>query len=383
MLGRRRYRLLEAERPKVDAYGTLIKEAARQLTICNACRYCEGFCPVWEVIEYRREFKTADVEYVANLCHDCGQCFDVCPYTPPNEFSVDIPKILGVIRTETYKKYSTPRKMSLFSGSRIWPTLMLFGFSLLTLFIIYLSSGNYLRIFRTISGPGSFYVILSNAILDIAGTLILFFVVLVWLISGKKFLREVGGPSNIGLYDLTRAFFDSFGEKWFRGGGAGCNYPHRDERGSYKKMVTHSLVLYGFLLDLLATISAFVEQDFFHVLPPYPVLSMPVISGIAGGVMLIMGASLFLFFDYISSSDKGVRMTLIDRTFLVALLLTAFTGLLVLGFRNTSLMGTLLLIHLAMVSVLFISAPYGKFVHLVYRFISIGQYHLEKRLHGE
>ena len=50
---------------------------------------------------------------------------------------------------------------------------MLFGFSFLTLFIIYLSSGNYLRIFRTISGPGSFYVIFSNAILDIAGTLIL------------------------------------------------------------------------------------------------------------------------------------------------------------------------------------------------------------------
>lgn len=335
------------------------------------------------MIEYRREFKTADVEYVSNLCHDCGQCFDVCPYTPPNEFSVDIPKILSEIRTETYRKYATPRKMSLFSGSGIGFTLMLFGFSFLALFVIYLSSGNYLRIFMAISGPGSFYVILSNDILDVAGTLILFFVVLAWSISGKKFLKEVGGPSNIGLYDLIRALFDSFGEKWFRGGGAGCNYPHRDEKGSYKKMITHSLVLYGFLLDFLATTSAFVEQDFFHVLPPYPILSMPVISGITGGVMLIIGASLFLIFDYISSSEKDVSMTPIDRTFLVALLLTAFTGLLVLGFRNTSLMGTLLLIHLSMVSVLFISAPYGKFVHLVYRFISIGQYNLEKRLHGD
>ena len=31
----------------------LLKEADRQLTICNACRYCEGYCAVWPAMELR------------------------------------------------------------------------------------------------------------------------------------------------------------------------------------------------------------------------------------------------------------------------------------------------------------------------------------------
>ena len=33
-----------------------MKEAQRCTTICNACRYCEGFCAVFPVMELRRKF---------------------------------------------------------------------------------------------------------------------------------------------------------------------------------------------------------------------------------------------------------------------------------------------------------------------------------------
>ena len=37
----------------------LFAEANRQLVICNACRYCEGLCPVFRAIETRRDFGKA------------------------------------------------------------------------------------------------------------------------------------------------------------------------------------------------------------------------------------------------------------------------------------------------------------------------------------
>jgi len=61
------------------------------------------------------------------------------------------------------------------------------------------------------------------------------------------------------------------------------------------------------------------------------------------------------------------------------LFVTSFTGLLLLGFRETSAMGTLLVIHLGVVAGLFITAPYGKFAHVVYRYAALVRYSIEQR----
>ena len=39
----------------------LIQEIDRQLTVCNACRYCEGFCAVFPAMESRRNFANEDL----------------------------------------------------------------------------------------------------------------------------------------------------------------------------------------------------------------------------------------------------------------------------------------------------------------------------------
>ena len=46
-------------------------EVSRIMQICNACRYCEGFCAVFPAMERRRLFAEGDVSYLANLCHNC------------------------------------------------------------------------------------------------------------------------------------------------------------------------------------------------------------------------------------------------------------------------------------------------------------------------
>ena len=70
----------------------LIAEGQRLLRLCNACRYCEGFCAVFPAMERRSVFSPADVNYLANLCHNCGECYYACPYTPPHEYALNLPK---------------------------------------------------------------------------------------------------------------------------------------------------------------------------------------------------------------------------------------------------------------------------------------------------
>jgi citrate/tricarballylate utilization protein len=86
-------------------------EVARQMQICNACRYCEGFCAVFPAMTRRLEFGKADVNYLANLCHNCGACYHACQYAPPHEFAVNVPQAMAKVRLETYTEYAWPPVM--------------------------------------------------------------------------------------------------------------------------------------------------------------------------------------------------------------------------------------------------------------------------------
>ena len=76
----------------------LIHEVERQLTVCNACRYCEGYCAVFPAMELRRTFDEEDVIHLANLCFDCRACYNACPYTPPHEYAINIPQAMAAVR---------------------------------------------------------------------------------------------------------------------------------------------------------------------------------------------------------------------------------------------------------------------------------------------
>ena len=88
-----------------------IEQSRRFLEICNACRYCEGFCAVFPAMTRRLEFGKADVNYLANLCHNCGACYHACQYAPPHEFAVNVPQAMAKVRLETYTEYAWPPVM--------------------------------------------------------------------------------------------------------------------------------------------------------------------------------------------------------------------------------------------------------------------------------
>src|SRR5260221_1149357 len=173
----------------------VIQEAGRQLVICNACRYCEGYCPVFRAIETRRDFQQGDVFYLSNLCHDCRACYYACMYTPPHEFAINIPQILAESRIETYRRCSWPaflgrafkdRGVTVFLATAMAALVAVFA-------LLFISSGN---LFAEHPGPGAFYEVVPYPAM-VAGALILFFYgIAVWLRGGARFWSVTSGALN-------------------------------------------------------------------------------------------------------------------------------------------------------------------------------------------
>jgi citrate/tricarballylate utilization protein len=68
-----------------------------------------------------------------------------------------------------------------------------------------------------------------------------------------------------------------------------------------------------------------------------------------------------------------------DIAFTAMLFLVSLTGLLLLVLRATPAMGTMLALHMGFVFGFFVTMPYGKFVHGIYRFGALVRYAKERR----
>ena len=69
----------------------------------------------------------------------------------------------------------------------------------------------------------------------------------------------------------------------------------------------------------------------------------------------------------------------LDRGFMLLLLLTSASGLALLAWRDTVSMGVLLVVHLGAVMAFFLTLPYGKFAHGIYRSAALLKWNIEKR----
>ncbi|MET0502542.1 MAG: tricarballylate utilization 4Fe-4S protein TcuB, partial [Candidatus Binatia bacterium] len=303
-----------------------------------------------------------------------------CQYAPPHEFAVNIPKLMSELRTDTYREFSWPAVLSgLFKRNGLAVALIT-GISLVLIFILVLGFMGREVLFAAHLGEGAFYRVVPFAAMTIPPLAIALYGLVVFMIGAVRFWRETGG-ALAGVIDVNafwRATQDAFGLSYMKGGGAGCNYP--DASFSQSRRWFHHLVFYGFLLDFAATSVAAFYDHFLGWQAPYPLLSWPVVLGTVGGVGLLVGTSGLLCLKWKSDRDPAwTPMLSMDVAFLVLLFFTSLTGMLLLAFRETSTMGTLLVIHLAVVAGLFITLPYGKFAHVVYRYAALVRYAIEQR----
>lgn len=360
--------------PELDIFA----EANRQLTICNACRYCEGLCPVFPAMEIRKSFAPEDIRYLANLCHDCRACQQACMFTEPHEFAINFPKMMSKARLESYEHWSWPGILAKsFSATPKGVVLgVVAGLAVCTSALLAIPSE---RLFAVHRGPGAFYEVIGYLAMIIPALCLVVYGAAIWLRGAIRFWgygdSAPRGRAH-GLTPVLRAIRDAANVKYLGGGGPGCAYP--DKAPSQIRRIYHALVFWGFLADLVSTTLAFLYQDLFHFLPPYPLVSLPVLFGAGGGVALVVGTTGLLVLKWKSDRTLAAdRAYGLDYAFLIFLDLAGLTGLLTLMLRATPGMGLILVIHLSAVAALFITAPYGKFVHFVYRTLALVRFQVE------
>lgn len=347
----------------------LVEEAARQFNICNACRYCEGLCAVFPALERRIEFLEPDITFLANLCHDCRACFDACPYVSPHVFAVNIPPLMSLIREETFESFTVPRRFG--TVSRTGVTFVLSLVAVLLVVATTLLAIGYDAFFAVHEGAGAFYRVVPFAAMTIPSLAIVTFGILAMYLGGRRFKRMVD-ESVVPTRgrDIKRTLLDVLLFRNMDGGGPGCNYPK--EELSYTRRLAHSLVFYGFGLALASTTVAAIYQDLLHLMPPYDLFSLPVMLGVAGGILMVVACALML---YQKSNSRRILesagMKTMDMSFIGLILMVNLTGLALLAARATTLMGLLLTTHLGLVLAFFVTLPYGKFVHGIYRTLAL------------
>src|SRR5215471_15181759 len=316
----------------------VLKEANRQLVICNACRYCEGFCAVFPAMERQRTFSDSDLTYLANLCSDCRACFYACQYAPPHEFAVNVPKVFAELRAETYRDYTWPGILSaLYRRGGLIGGLVSLVCVVVALLLVFGGKGP-TAVFTAQHGEGAFYRIVPFLAMVLPALGITLYGLAVLVIGAARFWRSTRGSLSEMLDGgaFWRATQDAFSLRYMRGGGDGCNYP--DAAFSHARRRLHHLVFYGFLLDLAATTVAAVYEHLFGWVAPYPLSSWPVVLGTVGGVMLVVGTSGLLYLKWRSDQEPAdASMAGMDVAFVTALLLTSLSGLVLLVVRDTAL----------------------------------------------
>jgi citrate/tricarballylate utilization protein len=359
----------------------LVEEAQRVLAICNACRYCEGYCAVFPALERRLSFTEHDVHYLANLCHNCGSCLYACQYAPPHEFQLNFPRILAQVRKRTYQRYAWPVFLAAAFERNGLTVALLTAASLALFFVAMALAGDPGRLLRAYpDAEGAFYAVLPHAAMVGAFGAVFAFVVLAFAMSFARFWRDTGEPVSefVSPTSSGSATWDAASLKYLDGGGEGCTYP--DEKPSFARRNFHHLTFYGFMLCFAATCVATVYHYGFGWKAPYPFASIPVALGTAGGLGLLAGpAGLFWLKRRRDPLLADPTQDGMDAAFIALLFLVSFTGLGLLAFRETHAMGTLLALHLGAVLALFLSMPYGKFVHALYRFAALSRFHIERR----
>jgi citrate/tricarballylate utilization protein len=370
-----------------------MRKAEHEMVVCNACRYCEAYCPVFQAMEQRVTFSPGDLTYLANLCHNCGECLYACQYAPPHEFGIDVPHTLSKVRVETYQAAVWP-SFAAFAFRRPWLTTI--GALLVSANVIIVAAAWNVRSFDDVAWrawfldllnhPANFYGVISHramvALFGAAGL----FAVLALAIGHRRFNAAVRTAVDPGsripvpgrIADPgRRALTDVLTLKHLHATGEDC-VDAEETRRPWRRWL-HHCTLYGFALCFASTTVAAIYHLVFGWIAPYDYASLPVVLGTLGGVGLLIGpAGLFLVDRARDPALTDASERWLGGPFLAMLFLTSLTGLILMVLRDRWYMPALLSVHLAIVLALFVTLPYGKFVHGIYRAAALGKFRREE-----
>jgi citrate/tricarballylate utilization protein len=354
-------------------------EVARQLQICNACRYCEGFCAMFPAMTRRLEFGKADIHYLANLCHNCGACLHACQYAPPHEFAVNVPQAMAQVRGQTYVDYAWPPALgALYKRNGLTLSLALAaGLSLFLLLALQMNGTLW-----SSQLTGNFYKVFPHNLLVSLFAPVFLFAALALALGVRRFWQDIT-PATSGATLSTPATREATQDvlrlKYLDGGhGEGCN--NEDDAFTLSRRRAHHLTFYGFMLCFAATSIATVYHYAFGWVAPYDLPSLPKVLGVLGGVSLLLGTAGLFKLNLLRHPMHGdTAQKPMDLGFIALLFCTSLSGLALWLGRGNAAMPALLAIHLGVVMALFATLPYGKFAHGIFRTAALLRFAVEKR----
>ena len=356
-------------------------EVARQMQICNACRYCEGFCAVFPAMTRRLEFGSADIHYLANLCHNCGACLHACQYAPPHEFAVNVPQAMATVRGQTYADYAWPPGFGrLYQRNGLTLALALTVALALFLMLGVASQGSLAALWQAPTSA-SFYAIFPHNLMVSLFLPIFAFAVLALALGVARFWRQVS-PGDAPLSStpaVTEAAHHALKLKYLDGGhGEGCH--NEDDAWTHARRRFHHLTFYGFALCFAATSVATVYHYGFGWVAPYDWTSVPKVLGTLGGIGLVIGpAGLWWLKQRRHPQHGDAAQKPMDLGFIALLFLVGSSGLALAVTKGTAALPLLLCLHLGAVMAFFATMPYGKFAHGIYRSAALLKWAIERR----
>src|SRR5882762_874854 len=342
-----------------------MRKAEHEMVVCNACRYCEAYCPVFQAMEQRVTFSPGDLTYLANLCHNCGECLYACQYAPPHEFGIDVPRTLSKLRVESYESFAWP-SFAAVAFRRPWAATFV---ALAAGALVSTIAARTLRV-----RDADFYAVVPHRTMVMLFGVVALFVVAALAVGHRRFaaIADPKGPRRSGA-----ATADVLTLKHLHATGEDC-VDAEETRRPWRRWM-HHCTFYGFALCFASTTVAAIYHLLFGWIAPYAYASIPVVLGTLGGVGVLIGSAGLLLVDrgrdaHLSHASERS----LGGPFLALMCLTSLTGLPLMILREQPYMPALLVVHFALVFALFITLPYGKFVHGIYRAAALMKFRREE-----
>src|SRR5262245_23119279 len=229
----------------------LSRRGQHVMTVGIACRYCEQYCPVFPAMEQRLTFARGDLAYLANLCHNCGECLYACQYAPPHEFGINVPATLARIRVRSYEEYAWPNMFgAAFRRHTVLATLG--AIAALTLLMTVGTALFGAERLLAAHGRGEFYAVVPHTVMITVFGAVGLFVVLALGIALARFWRDAGESTQMPpLPAAMKALREALTLTHLHGDGHEC-LEGIDEHRPWRRWM-HHCTLYGFALCFLST----------------------------------------------------------------------------------------------------------------------------------
>jgi quinone-modifying oxidoreductase subunit QmoC len=356
---------LPAILPSADFRKELARRGGGTVTRCYQCATCSAVCELApEGAPFpRRQMLLAQWglgEQVAAdpavwLCHQCNDCTERCPRDArPGD-------VLQAVRALSVEALAVPRSLGRLVGraATTWPLLLAVP---ILFWVVLLAAAGHLGV------PTEFHAyeqvvphsLIYGVFFPVAGWV----VVASWM-SGRRFWALLGGGAA-----RSGTFFGSLlpvlGEisihKRFRSCGA-----------ARPRYASHFLLLWGFV-GAAVTSALLIVGIYVQKLPMPLALSHPYkILGNLSAILLVAGGG-WLVVNRLGNRSASGASTAFDTYFLTVVALVIVTGVLAEVARLSlpaEFAVAVYITHLGVVLNLFITFPYSKFAHLLYRSLAM------------